>query len=98
MTKLIFHPLGMSPEEVEKKYVEDYAYFLDRARRTLPSPADLLWRIDKVEALYAKVRDAKSKEPLFNSGAWAEWKNFRKHVAKGCLSDHPDIPLYFEIP
>lgn len=89
---------GMSVEEIEKKYMDDYQYFLDRVRRHVPAPADLLWRLDKAFTPYANLLDAKSKEPLFSKKARKEWRNLRNHIANGCLSDHPDIPLYFDLP
>jgi len=77
---------------------EDYGYFLGRVRRYIPAPADLLWRLEQVEALYLNLVDAKTQEPLFRNAAVKEWKQLKKHVSKGCLSDHPSIPLYFEVP
>jgi hypothetical protein len=36
-------------------------------------------------------------QPLFNEEAWNQARQLLMHVDMGCISDHPDIPLYYHI-
>lgn len=53
-----------------------------------------MYRLGRVASVYKDVLDKKTGLPLFQSSTKNEWKNLLEHAAKGCISDHPDIPLY----
>ena len=88
---------GYSIDEVEKHYKTNYSAFLKRCRRVVPPPEVLLRRLNHLEAVYGGLKDANTGEQLFSPVTWAKWKLFKEHCRLGCLSDHPDIPLYLEI-
>lgn len=86
----------MTEEEVSVKLEKDYDYFLARVRRRIPEPQKLHERLDSIFKIYAEIKDHRTHLPLFSKQAKQAWDNLMSHVKKGCLSDHPDIPLYFE--
>lgn len=81
----------------EVVYQRNYRKFLQQhVRRTVPPPASLKQRVQMVVDTFAEMKDSDDNEPLFTAKAWDEHRKLMKHIAKGCLSDHPKIPLYVE--
>lgn len=86
--------VGLSVEEVEKKFEENYNYILARVQRHIPPPEQLMARLQSIHQIYASIEDHRTGQKLFNAKAQKEWDNLMKHVQSGCLSDAPGIPLY----
>lgn len=88
---------GWTDEDIANEYHKNYSWFLTRVPRKIPGPTDLLHRLKEIERAYANIPDYKTGVPLFRPGTWAAWRKFLEHVRRGCLSDHPDIPLYIYV-
>ena len=84
---------GVEQVEVDRRYKEDYASFLDKVCRTIPPPEMLMDRLLALEEVYAGALDHKTGDVFFSKAVWKEWEALKLHVAAGCLSDHPDIPM-----
>ena len=56
----------------------------------------LLKRFDLVNRVYGAIIDEKTKKPLFCLEAVAAINKLRVHLASNCVSDPPNISLYFE--
>jgi hypothetical protein len=48
--------------------------------------------------VYGYASDENSGELLFSKSTWGALASLELHIQKGCLSDHPDIPLYYFPP
>ena len=56
----------------------------------------VLKRFDLVNRVYGGIVDEKTKKPLFRPEALEAIKQLRVNIAMNCISDPPDIQLYFE--
>ena len=63
----------------------------------VPDPEVLLERFDKLIDFYKNIRDAKTGEEFLRDKALEAAKNLRVHIAAGCCSDVPNVPLYYYI-
>ena len=89
--------LAAAQQEVNKKELEEYSYFLDRVRRQIPEPGILEARVRAVAAEFGNVEDAARGTQLFTRQTWKALDNLRGHIRRGCLSDSPDINYYYTI-
>ena len=88
----------LDDEGIEKKFSNDYKFFLQRVRRHVPAPPELESRYCEVINTYAKIRDAKTGKELFsNQKAWNVHKSTLKHIRRNCLSDVPGESYYIEV-
>ena len=56
----------------------------------------MLKRFNLVNRVYGAIIDEKTKKLLFCPEAVAAIKNLRVHLASNCVSDPPNIFLYFD--
>jgi hypothetical protein len=70
-------------------------WLLQRVRRVVPPPEQLLFRVSAVLYSYGPLRDSTSGLPLFNSRAWDITKNVLENIRRGYYSDPPNISLYY---
>lgn len=82
---------GLADAEIKIMEQDNYSYFSSRCTRQIPSPEDLLPRLEVLFAALADVPDAETKLPLFGTKARTKWKALLKHVSRGCLSDRPGM-------
>jgi hypothetical protein len=66
-------------------------------RRKVPSPAELIERINRVCNMFATIMDVESKKPFFSDATWKAVAGVLMHVRKGCVSDVPGLPLYYRV-
>jgi hypothetical protein len=79
-----------SEEELEA-LPSDYFVRTCRVRRRIPPAAELSVRVNAVLTQFREI------DPTFiNDAVWRAHKSCMEHLVKGCLSDHPDVALYFE--
>lgn len=88
--------VGQSFEHV---YYTRPDWVLKYVRRVILPRKELRKRLERVLNEFKSVCyvDPNTKKPLLSDQAIKEFKNLLKHVDNDCLSDPPDIPLYFEI-
>ena len=85
----------MTPEQVADMKSKKWGFFLNHCRRRVP-PKDILEkRFHALIDMYKEVLDAKTGEPLFRPSSMIAVRNLLKHIKSNCLSDPPDIDLYF---
>lgn len=64
----------------------------NRIRRRIPSKEELAERVDAVIDLFRSI------DPSFiTDSVLKAHQNGLKHINMGCLSDHPEVQLYFEV-
>jgi hypothetical protein len=82
----------------ERKFESDPDWIQQRVRRLIPPPEQLVPRLQAVydEFTKAKYRDPKTQKHLLDDEARGVFRNVIEHATKGCLSDPPDIQLYFK--
>ena len=83
--------------DVEKRFIENYAWFAHRVRRHIPEPKELEKGIREVVQLFAACEDAKTGKQLFTPKTWKVFTNIITHVRKGCLSDMPGYNYYYVV-
>ena len=66
-------------------------------RRKVPSPAELIDRINKACNLFAPIVDVESKRAFFSDATWKAVAGVLMHVRKGCVSDVPGLSLYYRV-
>lgn len=84
---------GWATEAINFRLSRDHHQMLGSIRRVVPKPDILLKAIDDRVAVFADRQD--NGAPLFSEATWTALKNLKRHVIKGCISDHPDVLLYF---
>jgi hypothetical protein len=72
----------------------NHNYVLSRVRRIAPAPHVLVARFDEVVNFFTSVKDSNG-VPLFNAEVHKQIDELRKHILKGCLSDPPNVQLYY---
>jgi 3'-5' exonuclease len=88
---------GMTDSEISKL---PRSYYVSRCRRSIPSPAVLAARMQSVFELFKEKKMANGK-PLFRqrrgreAGMEEVHLNCLGHVLRGCVSDPPDMPMYY---
>lgn len=87
----------MTVEEIAQKMEDDWSFFLSYSRRAVPVKEILLQRFDRVCKAFETTLDNTTKEPLFRKQTIQAISNLRKHIELGCLSDVPDLALYFDM-
>lgn len=92
---------GVTEKEIAKRVRRELkknrVKYSQECRRNVPSPDVLEKRLESVVRVFANVRDAKTGEAFFSQRAWKEYKALLRHVQRGCLSDHPDVNLYYRV-
>ena len=58
-------------------------------------PEDLIQPVYDVLLTYGPIKCADSKKPLFDEQSWNEAKNFLETIAKGYVSDPPNMSMYY---
>lgn len=71
-------------------------YVLKRVRRYVPPPEILLPRVSAVIKTFGSLKDATTKQPLFNERACEITQNILENVRRGYYSDPPNVQLYYE--
>lgn len=87
---------GKSTAEISEMKNKNWGFFLQNARRRVPDPDILLARFDAVIKACKDIRDAKTGQVLLSLKAMEAVALARGHIALGCFSDPPGVPLYFE--
>jgi hypothetical protein len=89
---------GMSDEEIEKKLKYDFAWFLGRVKRKVPTPPELEERYLAVYEVFKDVVCTKSGKKLFDTkhGRGAHLSCL-KHIRRNCLSDIPFVSYYYPL-
>ena len=72
-------------------------YWRSHCRFSITSPRELARRLLSVYFFFRDMDDPETGRPFFSSGHEAICRRELGYVAKGELSDHPTIPLYFEL-
>lgn len=80
---------------VEARFVENYAWFAHRVRRSIPPPAELEAALRRVVDTFAYVKDATTGLQLFTPKTWVAFKSTIVRIRKGCISDHPDVNYHY---
>jgi hypothetical protein len=91
---------GVVSEDGWKEYYgRNFLDVLKYCRREVPKPSVLMERLRRVEAVYARIPDGVTGQPLFKARTWKRWAALLRHVEMGCLSDPPPhfVPLYFKV-
>jgi hypothetical protein len=70
-------------------------WVLQRVRRFVPPPEDLLPRVLQVLYDFGPLLCAKSRQSLFNDKAWEISTNALENIRQGLYSDPPDTQLYY---
>ena len=88
---------GMSDANIKKV---GYTFFVRRCRRAIPPPQQLAARLQAVFDVFQGSVMVTNGKPLYKerqglqSSFEEEHRAIMKHVLSGCVSDHPNIPLY----
>lgn len=89
-------PSGLNAgESYDDKMAFKFRYIAKRVKRRVPPPRDLVGRLMLVFKHFGNALDESTNKPLFSKDAYAEAKNLLRHAALGCLSDPPEVPLYY---
>jgi hypothetical protein len=88
---------GMSDKEIKRLKKTDYKRFLPYCRRLVPQASVLEERFNYTNSVFADIVDKKTGKPLFSEDTKREVANLLVHIQRGCLSDPPDIGIYFAI-
>jgi hypothetical protein len=86
---------GMSTASINLLKKTDYKSFLPYCRRLVPAKEILEARYLYTNAVFADIKDKKTGKALFSDDTQREVANLLAHIRKGCLSDPPDIGIYF---
>ncbi|KAI8830988.1 hypothetical protein BJ741DRAFT_567708 [Chytriomyces cf. hyalinus JEL632] len=86
---------GKSDMDIRELKNQDWAFFLRHCRKVCPPKAVLLARFQCVVDAFSDMKDAKTGDQLFRSVTRKQIKNLAKHIRNGCISDVPDLSLYF---
>ncbi len=85
----------MSEKEIQKKMTNDFAWFLCRVKRTVPTPPELERRYMAVYEVFKDVVCTKSGKALFaTKHGKSAHLSCLKHIRRNCLSDIPLISYY----
>ena len=89
---------GMSNDGIEKKLQYDFAWFLRRIRRKVPTPDELEQRYMRVYDTFKDIPCAKTGKGLFATkhGKKAHLSTL-KHIRRNCLSDIPFVSYYYPV-
>jgi hypothetical protein len=71
-------------------------YVLKRVRQYVPPPEILLPHVSAVIKTFGSLKDATTKQPLFNEQACEITQNILENVQHGYYSDPPNIQLYYK--
>ena len=87
---------GMTDEDIKRV---GHTFFVRVCRRAIPPPIRLAARLQAVYDVFQHAEMSNGKK-LFKSrqgrtsSMEEEHKSIIRHVLSGCVSDHPDVPLY----
>ena len=87
---------GMSDDQIKKV---GHTFFVRRCRRAIPPPQQLAARLQAVFDIFHGSKMSNGK-PLYRerqaqqSSFEEEHRAIMRHVLSGCVSDHPNVPLY----
>jgi len=70
-------------------------WILQRVKRFVPPPEELLPRVGKVLYDFGPLLCAKSNQPVFNNKAWEVSPNVLENIRRGYYSDPPKAKLYY---
>jgi hypothetical protein len=89
---------NMGEEQIENKLLYDFAWFLRRVKRKVPTPPELEARYLAVYNVFKDVVCTKSGKTLFGTkhGKSAHLSCL-KHIRRNCLSDIPFVSYYYPI-
>eukprot|EP00951_Prasinocladus_malaysianus_P016893 scaffold132287_cov33-Prasinocladus_malaysianus.AAC.1 len=87
---------GMTEAEVKRV---GHTFFVRHCRRAIPPPQQLAARLQAVHDIFLDVKMSNGKLLYRNregpqSSMAEEHRSIMTHVLSGCVSDHPNIPLY----
>lgn len=89
---------GKTDDEIEKMMRYDFAWFLRRVKRKVPTPPELEERYMSVYRVFKDVVCAKSGKTLFSSKhAMKAHRSCTKHIRRNCLSDIPFVSYYYPV-
>jgi hypothetical protein len=66
-------------------------------RRIVPPPELLYPVVDRVFRTFGPLKDAQTRQPLFDTNNWKVAKNVLALIRDGYVSDPPGVPLYTQI-
>ena len=88
----------MSEEEIQKMMTYDFAWFLRRVKRTVPSPPELERRYLAVYEVFKDIVCTKSGKKLFETKhGKSTHLSCLKHIRRNCLSDIPSVSYYYPV-
>jgi hypothetical protein len=86
--------LGWTEEHFEATLFYKPSFFRLRVPRIALPPKQLYYRVRAVFVVFGDLKDSKTKQPLFDTRAWAKAKNLLQEILKGYYSDPPTISFY----
>jgi len=86
---------NVHPDKIEGQLDREYSRMLQSCRRGIPPPEELRSAVSKVFDTYGYALDHKTQQPLFSQDVWDVIDAGYTHIEQGCMSDHPDVELYF---
>jgi hypothetical protein len=81
---------GLSSSQIDA-ISQDYFYSNGRVRRRIPEASIVTRNVHEVLTTFREICPS-----YINDKVWKVHLNCLKHLNKGCLSDHPDVSLYFQ--
>ena len=108
LRKRFEHGVGVNMKNATKKKEEDArvdglikrvrrGYWRKHCRFSIAPPRELARRLLAVYYFFRDLDDPETGKPFLSAGHEAICRRELGYVAKGELSDHPTIPLYFEL-
>ncbi|KAI8842057.1 hypothetical protein BJ741DRAFT_411113 [Chytriomyces cf. hyalinus JEL632] len=86
---------GKTDNDIKEMKERDWHFFVKNSWRVCPPKQLLLLRFNCVVAAFSDVQDSKTGEQLLRGPTKTQIYNLRKHIKNGCISDVPDISLYY---
>jgi len=94
MTWLAIAKPGMTFEQIQ---ATNPVWLWKHCRRIIPPPDILSPLINEFFLTFGPLKDAITKQPLFNSSNWQYAWRIHEIIQQGLVSDPPGIPLYIQI-
>lgn len=82
------------PKSFDQLLLSDPKWLLQHCRRIIPPPEILFPHIQQLFLTFGPLRDATTRQPLFNERCWMAAKQIQEIIRQGFVSDPPGVPLY----
>ena len=94
MTWLAIAKPGVTFEQIQ---ATNPVWLWKHCRRIIPPPDILSPLVNEFFLTFGPLKDAITKQPLFNSSNWQSARRIHEIIQQGLVSDPPGIPLYIQI-